>query len=324
LTTLAQSILDNFGTQLQPTIQRADRSDPQRQAALWLHVHKLLREPCPNDPISMLRQTAQRYVFEDDIMQLSAHLDQTGQIPKSTALQIFKMPSSCMWLEWPMSTCVIEPGEDANILRHFRSGALLEQKGKEIRAILFTRHWRYKEHVFLQAEFMISNWPLQGEHSEYNSPCMNVIWCIQKAKQDTERLFGELRMYLILISYALTLLTIPRVYETRLVDSCPSPKLAKRRAIQGKEPYVTYHHVKLHISRPPVRYEHAERALADPHPSDPNRKRMPWHMVDGHFRTYTKHRDGRPREIPHVVWIEEHDRGNPEIGISIKHREVVR
>lgn len=272
-------------------------------------IRLCLEPPGPGRSVLHAPDTAERYVFEQQPLDLVHQMITAGTLDTHLMGEAVMLPSDNTWFEF------VDPKEleRVGVLLHRQaSGKLLislvlEMSGLPSPLMLLEVNdvpWRFKDQHPRNPS---------GELGEY----CEVLWEVQPYEhaRTSERAGTLLHDTLA----CLFLLCVPRICEVRTKTS----KLEKERARQPKQhPAVEFKHVTMTIGVGSPRYLGGAARLAG-ETDEEHRTRL--HRVTWHFRTYryVKGSGGAVlRDKPLIRLIDEHWRGDASRGIVLHERTV--
>lgn len=242
---------------------------------------------------------AERYVFEHDPTRPIRELVKSGQIENSLILETIRLVCSPMWIEMPVT---YDSGRTGKV------GIMMENRsGRTVYAII------------CDGKTMREPWTcghfstLELPSARYGTSLEVHSWCTPVMKA-TEANAHEINLYFRDAMDALFALSTPRVCETSLVSY--SPRLQRARERRGKAPFLEYRRVRMVLGVGQTRYQ---RSGSDARNQTDDVAHRKLHRVVDHVRVY---REGR--ETPKITFVPEHWRGDPELGVVLHERHVVK
>jgi len=238
-------------------------------------------------------EKAEKFVFDDDVVEIIKRLGREKTLNLDAAFRSLHMPSKLVWIEYRIPFPMGGRGK----FGFMAAKDVKTESGSIIPLVLICISESPKGPIPV-AIFKLTTFPLE----EYNS--YQLIWSIKNIPKVTDLMYE--------FFCNLFMIIIPKVCEVRNITFKSS--LQKRRIEKGKEPLIEYKKLTVRIGKPSIKYKYEDEENLSEAEKISRRK---YHHVIGHFRTYTE-----GRETPHVTFVEDHWRGDPELGIIIHEREL--
>jgi len=256
---------------------------------------------------------AERFVFEESPTRAMERLIEVGQIEYPSILPTLRYPFESMWFEWPIEQDGLKGREGIHVDSRF-VGSTGEGAWKGFNSLLPVRMSLIRRfdgagvpvNVFPVAHGLYA--PLPREEGEGDQ--VRKHFSLRKEMGvDLEHDDDEFAYLRTAVEVAIFLLITPRVAQQHEVTH--GPAIQKKRVMRGKPPLVDYKRVTLTVG---VRSPTSPRSAISSGNAAAQRK---LHPVMGHFRTYTE-----GRETPKISWVLPHWRGDPELGVVHRTRNV--
>jgi hypothetical protein len=337
MTTLAQKIIENNlaapGPEDEPIpeiLQMAvqlTRSRLNAPNVEKFHVIERDGTSCREDAFRVLTATSERFMFQDD-NPCDVVLDhiEAGTLDQNVMFNVAKLPVDHAWIEWRTrdrddipETMLFGVLLDSTVEMDVREREL-NGVPKAAMSVFNTRANGsdkappgFISGILYSALRDTSATPLftfnmTKGFSDPNSK-LKVTWQADIAQEGYDKM-NFVQSILIDISCLLFLLNTPRATET--IEHRWPEKLQKARRKRNKVPLVEFKKILVRIGSP------QPKIVRHPNLSAGHDARRRLHQVIGHFRTYTKHHEDKPL----VAWVNQHWRGDAELGIVLHERNI--
>lgn len=261
---------------------------------------------------------ADRIVFEEDLGALLDSMKEKGQIEQNFILDTVRLPAPCLWLEfkidgWKMGF-LFEQAPESDVVLLACVASISRQSG------LLTKSPKLKNLPEKEAiTLFVSSFqklPL------INIRSIGLIWeheLVLKARRNdklsdftSKDVDNQYFWYCLCALFGLLLLQQPKLIETR--DVTFDKKFQKKRLQKNKLPLLEYKRAYVRVGTAHKRAGGETSGVGTR--GEPTGKRQ-YHHVLGHFRMYHRGTPGA-----YVIWIDEHWRGDPKLGVVMHERKV--
>jgi len=284
----------------------------------WTHnfVFDRLRAPLLGSDLRLAAdQCAERYIFEEDATQITRSLVKSGVIPDDVIWDSLRLPATNVWIEYPVAPEVCAERID-------RIGIMLGMV-PHVESIL-TNHRLMMAIVMRTMGGAIRTVALQsfpdGNRIIRNQTYVHLHWYLDHLASDgrtrNDEGDADCKGFVYDLVDSMFLINTPRVCEVREGHfGSRKPKVAERTGV----PLIEYKSLKIKVGVGTPQYRNGgSRGLSSDRETDEERRHK-LHRVVGHFRVYKKNRD-----TPEPVFVPQHWRGDPALGVVLHDRKIVR
>jgi hypothetical protein len=266
---------------------------------------------------------ADRIVFDENLNEVYHEMVDAEQLSPEMIFRNVKMPSSHLWIEWRVETA-------QNI--RMQLGCLLVKTDRPELPVDMSVITRSDQHggCGLVARFKIDEPPYLDVASLNGRP-FKMTWSDADGRfidkdgpgsrafdDPNDPRWGQLMNTVMKGAFfGMFLLQQPKVVED--VPVTHASKLNAKRAKRGKPPLLDYRRIYMKFGVLGSRVGIIKKARHGVAGDGAGGGKKKYHHVLGHFRCY--YRD-TPQE--HVIWIAEHWRGDPALGVSLKERNLTQ